>query len=390
MILRLMPLVKASYKRNKARSVVFFLFMLFCVICILLTVSVILPMWGNMETKINNHPYNVELSALLTLHDDETPAKLERIEHVERVYYSPFAIDVTDVDNVVGGYTRINYLHNDYMPEITAGRAIKAGEKNAAVMPETIKIRNPETQRMTELDCKKLVGKEIRLKDMSGNDYKIKIVGTYSLTDPALYGDDICTTYEQMLEYDKKIPHEDDNGKRYSVIVDHKSNRDAVEKQCNEIVTTYFENSFKIDADSFNIAIIVLLCVLAAFLVMVVIGTSVFVASCIGARTNELALYRSLGYKSRHIFTIIFTEYFVEFLFAIAAAVIISLAAARLIIDPYLDSLLGGSIMAMNAEIGIVNVLLVFIAFLIIILCVCIRATRRTGKIELSVLLKER
>ena len=66
---------------------------------------------------------------------------------------------------------------------------------------------------------------------------------------------------------------------------------------------------------------------------------------------------------------------------------IISVAAARLIIDPYLDSLLGGTIMAMNAEIGIVNVLLVFIAFLIIILCVCIRATRRTGKIELSVLL---
>ena len=389
MILRLLPLVRASYKRNRIRSAVFFLFMLFCVILILLTVSVILPMWSNMETKINNHPYNVELTAIIADGDEKTPERIKSVDHVVNVLYSPPMINAADVDNLLGGDASIQYLHNGYMPEITAGRAIREGEKNAAVIVQTIKTLDPKTQRSVEIDCKRLVGRTVKLLDMEGNKYAIKIVGTYSSTDPALYGNSLYTTYPQMLEYDKRITH--DKGRSdYSVIVDHASNRDAVERDCGEFADIFFINNFKIDVGNFNMALTVLLCVLAAFLIMVVIGTSVFVSSCISGRTSELALYRSIGYKFSHIFTVIFCEYLFYLVVSTAAAVIIAFASAELIINPYLDSLLGDSIMAMRAQIGAANILAVFLTLLIIIFIVCINAARRTGKIELSVLLKEK
>lgn len=388
-ITRFIPLVKASFKKSKTRSVVFFLFILFCVSSILLTVSLILPMWNNMETKVNNHPYNLELAAIISENDTETPNMLKAIEHVEKVYPSPYSINVFNTDGTLNDPMYISYFHNGHTPVITSGRAINDNEKNAIIMPETIRTNDPQTQRSIELDCKNLIGKTLEFQDGNGNEYKLEVVGTFDVTDPALSSDTIYTSYDQLREYRSKLPN-DENKVQYSVIVDNYKNRDAVEEECNKLATTYFENGLAIDLGNFNMAIIVLLIVLAVFLIMVIIGTTAFVSSCIGNRTNELALYRSLGYRPGHIFTIIFSEYFIMLIAALITSILIFVIAAEFWVNPYLGKTIGNSIMSMQLKLDIVNILAVFVIFLAIIVLICMQATRKTGKIQLAVLLKEK
>lgn len=388
-ITRFIPLVKASFKKSKTRSIVFFLFILFCVSSILLTVSLILPMWNNMETKINNHPYNLELAAIIGDKDTETPKMLESIEHVEKVYPSPYGVNVFNTDGALYDPMYISYFHNGHTPVITSGRAINDNEKNAIIMPETLRTNDPQTQRIIELDCKNFIGKTLEFQDENGNEYKLNVVGTFDVTDPALSSDSVYTSYDQLNEYRKKIPN-NENKVRYSVIVDNYRNREAVEEKCNEFATTYFENSLAIDLSNFNMAIIVLVIVLAIFLIMVIIGTTAFVSNCVNNRTNELALYRSLGYRPGHIFTIIFSEYFIMLIAAIITSVLIFVLATEFFVNPYLSKMIGNSIMSMQLKPDIINILVVFLVFFAVIVLICIQATRKTGRIQLAILLKEK
>lgn len=384
-----LPLVKASYTKNKVRSMVFVLFIAFCVACILLTVSVILPMWDNMENKVNNHPYNREITSVVSVNDTKTPQKLAEIDHVVEVKRSTGYINATNTGGEIMNPLAMSYLHNNYSPVITNGEMFDSNDENVAILPEIIHDIDPQTQARVDINCKDFIGKELEFCDDYGNSYKFKIVGTYDITDPALNTETIFIPYNQMVAISDTLPN-DDGEVLYSVIVDHYRNREAVLEKCMEFSDSYFGNDFNIDLNSFNMSLIVLLVVLLVFLIMVVIGTVIFVSSCIKGRTNELALYRSLGYKPNHIFTIIFTEYFIMLLVGFILAVGISLVLAQIVINPYLSSSVGEGIMSMQVQLNAVNILTVFVVFIAIIVIVCINATKRTGKIQLAVLLKER
>lgn len=200
----------------------------------------------------------------------------------------------------------------------------------------------------------------------------------------------IYTSFRQLEQISAAV-NDSSSSTPYSIIVDNYRNRDAVEAECSEIVDlVYYGNSFNIDLSNYNTALVALLIVLALFIVMVIIGTSVFVSNCIGNRINELALYRSLGFKAGHIFTIIFAEYFMLLLVGIVLSVAASFAVGELIINPYLGKTFGEGLMAMQVEFSIFYILIVFLIMTVITAAVCLRATLKTGKIQLTVLLKER
>ncbi|MCQ4022894.1 MULTISPECIES: ABC transporter permease [unclassified Ruminococcus] len=389
--LRLMPLVKSSVKNSRARTAVFFIFILFCITCILLTTSIILPMGYNMEFKVNQHPYNLELTAELSKGDtvERNVEELKKIPHVVDVYKAPQTIRVFDADGKMNLSFFLSYFHNGYIPEITYGRNVNEGEKNTAVMPEFVKMNDPETQLSIEFDCKTLVGQVLKLSDENQNTYELNIVGTFNVTDPALDTEEIILDVEQLNAYQTNV-NNDRNTEPYCVIIDNYRNMNSVQSACDNIAEYSYTNSFKIDLNNFNMSMIVLLIVLTVFLAMVVIGTSVFVSNCVSSRTRELALYRSLGYRYSHIFIIIFTEYLLMLIAATIASVLISFAAATIFINPYLDKTIGGGIMSMQVQLDFLSIALVFCAFLLIITIICVNATRRTERIPLAVLLRER
>ena len=284
----------------------------------------------------------------------------------------------------------LSYFHNDYTPVITSGRTVNEDELGMAVIADSIPSTDPLTQRRTEIDGKSLIGKTLDFQDESGNNWSFKIIGTFDVTDPALDEMKIYTSFRQLEQISAAV-NDSSSSTPYSIIVDNYRNRDAVEAECSEIVDlVYYGNSFNIDLSNYNTALVALLIVLALFIVMVIIGTSVFVSNCIGNRINELALYRSLGFKAGHIFTIIFAEYFMLLLVGIVLSVAASFAVGELIINPYLGKTFGEGLMAMQVEFSIFYILIVFLIMTVITAAVCLRATLKTGKIQLTVLLKER
>ena len=72
------------------------------------------------------------------------------------------------------------------------------------------------------------------------------------------------------------------------------------------------------DSQSYNIALIIIIGSIVFFALFVIAGQYMFVKSNISRRTEELALYRSLGYKSNQLFYIIFAEYFLIGIISIA------------------------------------------------------------------------
>lgn len=391
--LRLLPLARASIKRYKTRSVVFTLFTMFCAACVLLTVSIIMPLWNNMENKVNSHPYNLELTAEMSETGESLDNKLseiEALEHVVKVYKSCFDVQLFGTSNELNDMFTLSYFHNDYTPVITSGRTVNEDELGMAVIADSIPSTDPLTQRRTEIDGKSLIGKTLDFQDESGNNWSFKIIGTFDVTDPALDEMKIYTSFRQLEQISAAV-NDSSSSTPYSIIVDNYRNRDAVEAECSEIVDlVYYGNSFNIDLSNYNTALVALLIVLALFIVMVIIGTSVFVSNCIGNRINELALYRSLGFKAGHIFTIIFAEYFMLLLVGIVLSVAASFAVGELIINPYLGKTFGEGLMAMQVEFSIFYILIVFLIMTVITAAVCLRATLKTGKIQLTVLLKER
>lgn len=385
-----LPLIKASIVKGKVRSIVFSLFTILCVICVLLTVSIIMPMWNNMEEKVNNHPYNKEVIIQVPKNDTDPTNEIKNINHIISVKKMPDTIDMISTDGNVGNMVTLSFLHNNYTPIITYGRMLVADNKNEVILPQTLQAIDPITQARTDINCDLLVEKKISLKDSYGNNYTLNVVGTYSTSDPALDTNQIFTTYEQLYEYNKNIPEEMVGDILYSAIIDDYKNKDTVINACSEKYIAYASTSFNIDIDYFNTAIIIMLVILLIFVVLVAVGIFIFVSSCVKSRINELALYRSLGYTLVHIFAIIFSEYLILSMFGFVIAVALSYIFGYTLVNPYLDNIIGNSIMYMNVEISILYIILVWLIFLAIIISVCINATMRTNKINLSVLLKEK
>ena len=128
---------------------------------------------------------------------------------------------------------------------------------------------------------------------------------------------------------------------------------------------------------------------LAFFIVMVVFGFFMFAKNNVNSRTNELALYRSLGYKSKQIFYIIFSEYLFLGLISIAVGIITTMLLNSIFVNPYLFTLVGNTIMEMTVSITLTQIVFIIMLFILILLLVCRSAVKRSEKIDLTILLRE-
>lgn len=389
-VLRFFSLVKASISKSKIRCIIFSLFIILCVICILTTVSIIIPMWSQMEYKVNNNPYNREIIVVSSKNSKISTSDIEKLEHIISITKMPQEMEVINTDGSIGNTTTISYFHNNYEPVITYGRMLIENNKNEVVLPEKKYSIDPITQARADIDCKTLVGKKISLIDNFNNNYTLSVVGTYSITDPTLNTKNIFTTSTQLFEYNKNIPDDTMDDTYYSILVDNYKYKETVLEECSKKYTAYTNNAFNIDIEFLNTTLIILLIILLVFISFVIIGTSAFVSSYIKNRTREVALYRSLGYKPTHTFSIIYFEYLTIFIISFMFATISSYILSDILVNPYLKNLMESSFISIQVQISFWYILAVFIIFLIIITTACINTTKRTEKISLSILLKEK
>lgn len=394
-------LLKSSVASNKLSTTLYCIFIIFSTVLILISVSIAFPLKANIEEKINNHISNRELvtefkadasDELIKQNIDE----IKKLEHVEEVYRMPSLLGVSETSGALYDGYSLGFIHTGSEAVITSGRAFDESETGVALVPQNIRDFNPEDNRIYDISGESLIGKTLIFTDECENSHKVKVVGAYSTSDPLYSNTQILIPQADLNKYTDEVLKNASSGglsissdKSYIILIDNAENTNKVLDEVLFIRTAYRQPSL-IDADTYNTALYILLAMLAFFIVMVVLGFFMFVKNNVNGRTDELALYRSLGYKSKHIFYILFSEHLLFGILSLAFGVIITVMLDIFVVNPYLEMLVGNTIMSMSVGVNPIEVCLIFLFFTAILLVVCRKGVRRSEKIDLTVLLRER
>lgn len=392
-------LVRASVKSHKLQIAFYCLFIVVSTILINISVGVILPLGSNLENKINNHISNREIVTEFDSDISESGLnnyieQIQALEHVESVYQMPSTINVTELSGKLNDRYNFSYIHTGYKVIIASGKAFDEDEKNVALVPQNIKDFNPADNKINEISGESLIGKELKFSDDFGNSYSVKVTGTYVNLDPIFSQKDILIPQAELIKYNNELLNTEDNlyfskDESYIIQVDNYRNTDDVLAEVSKIKSAYKQPKL-MDSEMYNIALVILLASLIFFILLVVLGFYIFLKSNITNRTAELALYRSLGYKSKHIFSILLSEHLLFGIASIIVGVMITLIVNITLVNPFLHNLVGNTLMEMEVQFSVLQEVCVALFFLLILLFVCRNAVKRSEKIDLTVLLRER
>ena len=393
-------LLKSSVASNKLSTVLYCVFIIFSTVLILISVSIAFPLKANIEEKINNHISNRELVTefkadapddLIKQNIDE----IKKVEHVEKVYKMPALLGVSETSGTLHDGYSFGFIHTGSEAVITSGRAFDESETGVALVPQNIRDFNPEDNRIYDISGESLIGKTLVFIDECDNSHKVEVVGAYSTSDPLYSDTQILIPQADLNKYTDEVLKNASSGglsissdKSYIILIDNAENTEKALDDVLFIRTAYRQPSM-IDADTYNTALYILLAMLAFFIVMVVFGFFMFAKNNVNSRTNELALYRSLGYKSKQIFYIIFSEYLFLGLISIAVGIITTMFLSSIFVNPYLFTLVGNTIMEMTVSITLTQIVFIIMLFILILLLVCRSAVKRSEKIDLTILLRE-
>lgn len=393
-------LLKSSVASNKLSTVLYCVFIIFSTVLILISVSIAFPLKTNIEEKINNHISNREL---VTEFKADAPDELikqnideiKKVEYVETVYKMPALLGVTETSGELHDGYSFGFIHTGSEAVITSGRAFDESETGVALVPQNIRDFNPEDNRIYDISGESLIGKTLVFIDECDNSHKVEVVGAYSTSDPLYSNTQILIPQADLNKYTDEVLKNASSGglsissdKSYIILIDNAENTEKALDDVLFIRTAYRQPSM-IDADTYNTALYILLAMLAFFIVMVVFGFFMFAKNNVNSRTNELALYRSLGYKSKQIFYVIFTEHLLLGILSIAIGIIITILLNSIFVNPYLFTLVGNTIMEMTVSITLTQIVFIIMLFILILLLVCRSAVKRSEKIDLTILLRE-
>lgn len=394
-------LIKASILSRKLSNGLFCFFIFVSTVLILLSVEILCPLQNNVENKINNHVFNRELSVSFSANTsqndiNEMTQKIKQTDNVTGVYLQPATLTAKENSGLLLGEFTLDFLHCGYKPVIVSGRQFDETETNVALVPEVIKDLDNEKSKINKIEGKDLIGKTLELSYGTEKTYNVKVVGTYSTADPIFDGKQIIVPQNDLLKCNDDAINGDNKGDAqitddicYLVSVNSYKNVDQVQKDISSIRSAEKQQLADFDADTYNFALILLFVVLAIFVVMVICGLFMFLKSNIKSRTTELALYRSLGYKSKHLFSIIFSEHLVLGAISIVVGIIVTILLNSIFVNQFIYSLVGNTLMAMTVNVNILDVLTIVVAFGIVLTLVCIRAVKQSEKTDLTILLRE-
>lgn len=393
-------LLKTSIFSNKFLSVIYCTFVVISTVLILVTIGIILPLSSNITGKISNHVSNREAIIEFDEHynnDYITQAidEIKGMEHIDAVYRMPAQLSVVEQSGTLKDNYKFGFIHTGSKAIITCGRAFDESETEVAIVPENIKDFDVSDNSTREISGKSLIDKTLVFSDECNNSHKAKVVGVYSSTDPLYSGKQILIPQEDLNKYtDEVIENCPTSGMYLSknnsfiILADRSDNVDKIIEEVEHLGNVYRQQSL-IDGDTYTVALYILIAILVFFIVMEVFGFFMLLKNNIDVRTKELALYRSMGYKSNQLFYIIFFEHFLLGVFSIISGIIITLILNAICINPFIYELVGNTIMEMTVTISPVSVAITLLLFVIVLLVVCRNSVKRSEKIDLTILLRQ-
>lgn len=393
-------LVKASIKDRKLSSVMFCSFVIISFVLVYITLSLVIQLWQSIDTKINNHISNRELVAVFSqnVSDDYIEGSIEEIkaiENVEDIYRMPTILSVTDLNTNLYNMYDLSYVHKYYEPTIIDGRGFSENETGVALVPKNIKDYNAQEGIIAEIDGADLISTTLKFEYFPGISRDFEVIGTYDTTDPIFSGKEILVSQKDLIAINDEIIKNPQNSgmlisadKSYIVVIDAKKNVDSVYSELEKISVVYTK-SIDIDTTAYNTALIILVLITSLLITLTVAGFYLFLRNDVRNRTNELALYRSIGYKSKDLFCVIFTEYLLLDVISIFVSVGISCLLVLYVVNPYFADMLGNTFMEMSISINTLYFAFIVVGYVLVTLLVCKSAVKRSEKIDLTVLLRE-
>ncbi len=390
-------LIKSSIISEKFPLLFYSLFIIISTVLLSISISIVIPLENNIDEKINNHILNREITVSFpkNLSNKDITQKINEIKNikdVDYVYEIPAAIDTNEQSGVLYDDYKFNFIHKGFPLSVSSGRCIKETEQGVALIPNKIRDYNEETQHFNIMQGKDLIGKTLKFSDITGKIHNIKIVGSYDSSDPIFTKNEILIPRNELLKYSKNVSKNTESDlsdeRGYIVVTKSKSSLDTVLADVEKISTAY-NTPLDIDVNTYNVALFVLIAGTVILSILVILGFYMFLKNNIDNKTMELALYRSLGYKSKNIFYIIFSQHFVTGIISLIIGLVLAEVLNRNVINHYINNLVGNTFMKMNIYLNIYQIIFFVIALIIILLFVCKKAVKRSEKIDLTILLAE-
>lgn len=391
-------IIKASLKSNKALSAMFCFFVLISYVLIFLAVGIIVPLGVNIETRLNRHiinrEINIEMSEVVS--EEEKARRLKEISKIEGVidiYDNPYTLEVEEINGLLSEGFELGFVHKYFTLTLVDGRAFDESERSVALVPSHFSGYNSSLGILQDTDGSSLIGKTLECKDRSGNVNSFEVVGTFDTTDPMFRGKEILIPREELWEIKEEfiasMPKEMVQDKYAAMVVtDSYKNTDEIYAKVEKITNSY-RPKLPFDVESFNTAFVILLGSTVFFVILTVFGFYMFLKGNVNARTNELALYRAMGFNSKNLFRIIAGEHLVLTVMSIVLGAGVFYSFAYFVVNPYLMSFLGGTYMEMTINSNPLLGVGIAVVYLIITLGVTTTAVKRSEKIDLTVLLRE-
>lgn len=394
----LFSIVRASLLSNKALSAMFCFFVLISYVLIFAALGVIVPLGVNIETRLNRHvlnrEINIEMSVVVS--EEEKARRLKEISEIEGVidiYENPYTFSVEETKGLLSEGFELDFVHKYFNFTLVDGRAFDESERGVALVPARFSGYNSSLGIIQETDGKTLMGKTLELKDGSGNVNSFEVVGTFDTTDPMFSGKEILVPREELLEIKDEFLEAMPDGMyedEYCAIVvtDSHKNTDEIYAKVEKITNSYCPK-LPFDVESFNTAFVILLGSTVFFVILTVFGFYMFLKGNVNVRTNELALYRAIGFNSKNLFKIIAGEHLLLTGVSLAFGAGVFYTLAYTVVNPYLAGFLGGTYMEMAVDSNPLYGLAVAAVYAVITLGITVTAVKRSEKIDLTVLLRE-
>lgn len=394
-------ITRASLHNNKFLSFLFCFFVVVATIFTVVCAGILFQLKSTIDTVLKQH---ITLRQISVDFDKGTPddyiedtiEKLKQVEHITDVYEPINSVYVHNGDVLKDNY-RLDRVPVGGDLKITAGRTFDESESGVALVPENINDLDETEKRINEIDGNTLVGKTLKFVDGTGKTRTLNVVGAFSTFDPTLDRKTLFIPFADLSTYKRESDNAltdyeilSNNKRSITLVVDRSENTESAAEYITDNYIYANVMHSPLDPNEFDTAILMLILSLVLFVALSVAGFYVFMKNNIDRRTSELALYRSLGYKSKHLFRIIFSEHLVlalaSFVFGVAATGVLY----AFVVNPFFDSLLGGTLMEITLSIDPLVTASVLVVLLLLMYLVCKKAVKRSEKIDLTVLLNER
>lgn len=370
----LMHLIALNIRRNRLRSVLIVVLLSSCILALVLSDRLVMSSNKTIENNITNIISNREITIQIEITEDQRFLNLhehiktiKNVSHIKNAYPYFEEVDacISEKADSLNNYRfKIRSGTYEHFPKVVSGEMFDLDDKNVALMPSALSIESGlhKGDADAPINGCNYLGRELVLQIKSKKtgekfEYKCIVVGLYKL-DGLFYRENaifipLDDLYEILsIEYkqEKNQLFQTDNYLLISAYADSYKNVGSVISELSAMpgYTVNYLKDERVNVSAFESLALTSSMAFYIILVLIFLIINVFLRNILMDRMYEIALYKAIGYKLKHIFWILYLE--VNSLIAIAYTIglLIALPTCNYVIFPIIQNKFSNSFLKLS------------------------------------------